>query len=327
MYVINYYDLDFNDPKEREIILASRRAEQQERLQEKKKRNKTYLKGRYGKRLYYDYDKKYKDDDYTTDYEELDEDDEEYYELKDPRRQLKCIFKKDLRREKLFAYFKYLNGKKVLVRDLAWKFAVTERTIQTDIKYLIDNNFIKRQINYTKKGKQTKNSYIVNLSKVKDLPCEDTGLKVVFLAKQNNEYYILTETEYKGRDKSYKSPSHKTIDEYEFNLPFVRIKDVNKLDNISHFIAQKLFDTDLSIFYKGYIFKDITKSCFKDVDIKGRFIKVFHKAKYYFTLYMLNECIELPNGYRWIKLSIAPRRLRSKSSNKCLMYIKKNILG
>ena len=55
-------NLDFRDLLEREIILENRRAEQQEMLEEKKKRNKTYLKGRYGKRLYYDYDKKYKND-------------------------------------------------------------------------------------------------------------------------------------------------------------------------------------------------------------------------------------------------------------------------
>lgn len=63
-------NLDFRDLLEREIILENRRAEQQEMLVEKKKRNKTYLKGRYGKRLYYDYDKKFKNNynDYSDGY-------------------------------------------------------------------------------------------------------------------------------------------------------------------------------------------------------------------------------------------------------------------
>lgn len=322
-------NLDFRDPIEREIILENRRAEQQEILEEKKKRNKTYLKGRYGKRLYYDYDKKFKNNynDYSDGYNNIDEYDENYDEFQDLRRQLKCIFKKDLRREKLFAYFKYLKGKKVLVRDLAWKFAVTERTIQADIKYLIENNFIARQINYTNKGKQTKNSYIVNLSKVKDLPCVDTRLNVVFLAKQDNEFYILAETKYKGRDKSYKSPTHKTIDEYKFNLPFAKNKNVNKLDDKSHSISQKIFNQDLVQFYKGYIFKDISQGYLIHPNRTGKYDKTFYKTKYFFTLYMLDNCLNLPNGYRWTKLSIAPRRLKSKSANKCLMYIKNNLLG
>jgi len=322
-------NLDFRDPIEREIILENRRAEQQEMLEEKKKRNKTYLKGRYGKRLYYDYDKKFKVDfnDYSDDYNNIDEDDKDYDEFQDPRRQLKCIFKKDLRREKLFAYFKYLNGKKVLVRDLAWKFAVTERTIQADIKYLIENNLIERQINYTIKGKQTKNSYIVNLAKAKDLPCVDTQLNVVFLAKQDSEYYILTETKYKGRDKSYKSPTHKTIEEYKFNLPFVKVSNINKLDKRSISITNKIFNQDLSQYYKGYIFKDISQGYHIHPNRTGKYDKTFYKTKYYFTLYLLNECLNLPDGYRWIKLSIAPRRLKSKSANKCLVYIKNNLLG
>ena len=45
-YMSDCENLDFRDPIEREIILENCRAEQQEILEAKKKRNKTYLKGR-----------------------------------------------------------------------------------------------------------------------------------------------------------------------------------------------------------------------------------------------------------------------------------------
>ena len=116
------------------------------------KQNITYLKGQRGVRKYYDYDK-------------LDElgFDEVYDKEKD--RPIKCVFTKNLRREKLFAYLKYLKGRKVLIRDLAWKFAVTERTIQSDLKFFEDNGFIERKTNKTHIGRMTKNSYIVNKNK------------------------------------------------------------------------------------------------------------------------------------------------------------------
>lgn len=46
--------------------------------------------------------------------------------------QVKCVYTKDLRLEKLFGYLKYLNGIEILIRDLAFHYAVTERTIQPD---------------------------------------------------------------------------------------------------------------------------------------------------------------------------------------------------
>ncbi len=113
--------LDFRDPYDREIILQQRREELAERLREKKQRNKTYLKGQRGVRRYYDYD--------IPIYED---------KVGNEIRQIKCVYTRDKRRKSLFKYLKYLKGKKVLVRDLAWKYAVTERTIQSDLKYLID---------------------------------------------------------------------------------------------------------------------------------------------------------------------------------------------
>ena len=146
------------------------------------KQNKTYLKGQRGVRKYYDYDK-------------LDElgFDEVYDKEKD--RPTKCVFTKNLRREKLFAYLKYLNSKKVLVRDLAWKFAVTERTMQSDLKFFVDNGFIERKVNKTHIGRMTKNSYIVNKNKEKDLELNDQYLFVLFITKKDDKYYILTKTE------------------------------------------------------------------------------------------------------------------------------------
>ena len=116
-----YYDdgLDYSSPADREIIEKRQQLEREERIKYIKAQRRSYLKGKRGVRLYYDRD---------------------YYE--DEEAQIKCVFTRDLRREKLFAYLKYLNGKKVFVRDLAWKFAVTERTIQSDLKFLIDNGYI-----------------------------------------------------------------------------------------------------------------------------------------------------------------------------------------
>lgn len=131
---INEDGLDFRDPYERQIILQQRQEELAEKLKEKKERNKTYLKGQRGVRRYYDYKKleslvyENKDEDgCLNDYDDVEEDtdvEEQVFE-----RHIKCIFTRELRRKKLYAYLKYLKGRKVLVRDLAWKFAVAERTI------------------------------------------------------------------------------------------------------------------------------------------------------------------------------------------------------
>ena len=142
------------------------------KTEKRKKLNKTYLKGQRGVRRYYDYSKlDYDDDEEYTDDEDKDIDnedinkenididsediDDEYID-DEKERPVKCVFKKDLRREKLFAYLKYLNGKKILVRDLAWHFAVTERTIQMDLRWLENNDFIITKTNKTYTGKQTK---------------------------------------------------------------------------------------------------------------------------------------------------------------------------
>ena len=68
--------------------------------------------------------------------------------------EVRTVFRKSIRREKLWNYFKYLDGRKIAVEKLASKFAVTERTIQNDIKFLIDGGYIERKPNKTTKGKQ-----------------------------------------------------------------------------------------------------------------------------------------------------------------------------
>ena len=52
-----------------------------------------------------------------------------------------------------------MEGRKIAVENLAIKFGVTERTIQNDVKFLIDGGYIERQTNKITKGKQTKNYY------------------------------------------------------------------------------------------------------------------------------------------------------------------------
>ena len=275
------------------------------------KQNKTYLKGQRGVRKYYDYDK-------------LDElgFDEVYDKEKD--RPTKCVFTKNLRREKLFAYLKYLNGKKVLVRDLAWKFAVTERTTQSDLKFFIDNGFIEKQINKTAIGRITKNSYIVNKNKEKDLELNDQFLFVVFITKKDDKYHILTKTEYSEKNKTF---YRQKVEDFEFELPNIKIENSKKIDDISKKIAKDIFSKDLKDEYKSIVYSNIVKGKFEEIDEYGKTQNEWWKEKDYFTLYILKEKYACAYGYKWLTLNVAPRRIRSHNQNKGLKYIKDNILG
>lgn len=237
--------LDFRDPYEREIILQQRREELAERLREKKERNKTYLKGQRGVRRYYDYDIP-------------------VYEDKDGNeiRQIKCVYTRDKRRKSLFKYLKYLKGKKVLVRNLAWKYAVTERTIQSDLKYLIDNGFIERQTNKTHLNRQTKNSYIVHPEKEKDFPFDDDCfVHPIIIAKQNENYYIITQSDY---DESKVVRGYRNIELFFFELPEFPLKKTSDIDKISLTYANDVFGNNISLKYYGEVYSYIVKG--KDVD-------------------------------------------------------------
>lgn len=276
-----------------------------------RKLSRIYLKGQRGVRKYYDYDK-------------LDElgFDEVYDKEKD--RPIKCVFTKNLRREKLFAYLKYLKGRKVLIRDLAWKFAVTERTIQSDLKFFEDNGFIERKVNKTHIGRITKNSYIVNKNKEKDLELNDQFLFVVFVTKKDDKYYILTKTEY---DESNKTFYRQRIEDFEFELPNIKIGNSKKIDDISKRIAEDIFSKDLKDEYKSIVCSNIVKGKFEEIDVFGKKQNEWWKEKDYFSLFVLNEMVKCNSGYKWITLNVAPRRIRSHNQNKGLKYIKDNILG
>lgn len=299
---MNFYDYEL------EKIKYLKHKERKEKIN---KRNKTYLKGQRGIRKYYDYDK----------LDELGFDD---VKDKESDRPIKCVFTKNLRREKLFAYLKYLNGRKVSVRDLAWKFAVTERTIQNDLKYFVDNGFIQRQINKTRKGKMTKNSYIVNKDKEKDLQLEDSYLFVVFIAKKDNKYYVLTKTEY---DESNKTFYQQRIEDFEFELPNVKIENISKIDKISLEIAKDIFNRDLKDEYKSMVYSNIAKGKFPRIDKYGKTQNEWWKEKDSFTLFLLKDKYPCADICKWITLNIAPRRIRIHCQNKGLKYIKDNILG
>ena len=100
---------------------------------------KTYIKGHRGVKLYYD----------STHYDEYEIDDD--YDGKYEKDEVRKVFRKSIHREKLRNYFKYLESKKIAVENLAIKFGVTERTIQNDVKFLIDGGYIERQTNKTTK--------------------------------------------------------------------------------------------------------------------------------------------------------------------------------
>ena len=309
-----YYDKEYGYANSfelkqiREMRLKNIRKQKNEN---KKKINKTYLKGKRGIRKYYDYDK-------------LDELGFDEYNNEESDRPVKCVFNKNLRREKLFAYLKYLNGRKVAVRDLAWKFAVTERTIQSDLKFFEDNGFIERKINKTHIGRMTKNSYIVNKNKEKNLELNDQYLFVLFITKKDDKYYILTKTEY---DESNKTFYQQKIEDFEFELPNIKIENSKKIDKISFAIAKDIFSRDLKDEYKSIVNSNIIKGKFKEIDEYGKTQNEWWKEKDYFSLFVLNEMVKCNSGYKWITLNVAPRRIRSHNQNKGLKYIKDNILG
>ena len=314
---MKYYDDEYGyvdelDLKKIKEIRQKERIEQNKiKIEDKKKRNKTYLKGQRGARKYYDYDR----------LEELGFDE---ITNKEQDRPIKCIYNKNLRREKLFAYLKYLKGTKVSVRDLAWKFAVTERTMQSDLKFFIDNGFIEKQINKTAIGRITKNSYIVNKNKEKDLNLNNSILFVVFIARKGNKYYVLTKTDYDEFNKSF---YNKTIEDFDFELPSVRIESIKMIDKISNKIASSIFSKNFKDEYKSVVYSNIAKGKFPRIDEYGKTQNEWWKEKDYFSLFILNRLYDCKIDYKWITLNTAPRKIGIYNQNKGLKYIKENILG
>lgn len=296
-------ELDLSDPKQRKLYNEYKLEYLKTKKEERKKLNKTYLKGQRGVRKYYDYSKR----DYDEDSDEIE-------------RPVKCVFKKDLRREKLFAYLKYLNGKRILVRDLAWHFAVTERTIQMDLRWLENNDFITTKTNKTYIGKQTKNSYIVNKSKEKDLPCSDRYLEIVFLKKIGNDYFVLTKCD-TPKSKINRVPKALLF----YFLPTMKIKNLNNIDKYSLKIANRIFMQDMSKHYKGKVYDELYDVYFntKDKTNKGERLR----EKYYFSSFIIDDDILANDRYTWLKLSTAQKLIRNRIVYKCLKHIQKNFLG
>ena len=283
-----YYDdgLDYSNSADREIIEKRKQLEREERIKYIKEQRRSYLKGQRGKRLYYDRD--------------------DYYQ-EDEEAQIKCIFTRDLRREKLFAYLKYLNGRKVFVRDLAWKFAVTERTIQNDLKFLIDNGFIERQINKTFKGRQTKNSYIVHPEKQKDLAYGgDKSVMAIFVAKQDDNYYVCVEMGFIPNDDV-------KIDDYDFFLHERLLTDKQNPEKITKKLSKEYFKQKVTGKYIGVICDYLTRGEYYDEDEKRN---RKYRNKYFFTLTILDEMYPTRTFSKWISLKVAPRRIKKYYINK-----------
>ena len=281
-----YYDdgLDYRNPADRENIEKQKRLEREERIKYIKAQRRSYLKGKRGVRLYYDRD---------------------YFE--DEEAQIKCVFTRDLRREKLFAYLKYLNGKKVFVRDLAWKFAVTERTIQSDLKFLIDNGYIERQINKTFKGRQTKNSYIVHPEKQKELAYGgDKSIMPIFVAKQDDNYYVCVEMGFIPNDDI-------KIDDYDFFLHERLLTDKQNPEKITKELSKEYFKQKVNGKYMGVICDYLTRGEYYDEDEKRN---RKYRNKYFFTLTILDEMYPTRTFSKWISLKVAPRRIKKYYINK-----------
>lgn len=273
---------------------------------------KTYIKGRRGVKLYYDsahYDEYEIDDDYDGEYE---------------KDEVRKVFRKSIRREKLWNYFKYLEGRKIAVENLAIKFGVTERTIQNDVKFLIDGGYIERQTNKTTKGKQTINSYITIKKYDSCILTMYSYLQVIYLAKKDNEWYVLSRTEYDESKVKYKV---RNIKDFVFALPHKQIYSKNKIDEFAKEITEKSFSQNLQDKYQGIVFEHISKHRYYKIDDYLHTKPKFKKIKCYFVLYKLDELIPCNKRFRWIKLSIAPKRIRDFKTNKGLHYVRKNILG
>ncbi len=329
-FQIDKEDLDLTNGSDREKFDKEKLRVAKAKSDYKNARNKTYLKGQRGVRRYYDEDKAFPDKDrYVDDYE--DNCDEEEFEPDESERQIKCVFTKDIRRASLFNYFKYLKGRKVLVRDLAWKFAVTERTIQHDLRFLENNGFITTQTNKTFKGKQTKNSYIVNLDKQNELPFDNTYLFVCFIGGKDGEYYVLTKTNYKSQEECTRK--FKTMQECSFSLPQIKLSLETKLDEKSLNMANKLFNSTLENNYKRYVYsgyytKDILHidwDRYDDFDNPLRNIE-HRKTRVVYSWFLLDVLPTPPNGYMWIALHGSNRKINHTLTNKCLNAIK-SLLG
>lgn len=207
---------------------------------------------------------------------------------------------------------------------MAWKFAVTERTIQSDLKYLIDNGYIERQINKTYLNRQTKNSYKVNLSKEKDFEyIGDQGLSVIVIAKESDKYYILTSTDY---NESIVVRGKININDFTFELPYKIIKttkDWNK-DTIEILAGAFGNNPQLKIKQHGIVCSYISKGSYKDGSMKKPEI---WKEKLHFSCVELDKCHIPRPGYKWLTLNVAPRRIKKYGENKGVHFVAKNILG
>lgn len=277
-----------------------------------KKLERTYIKGKRGAKLYYDsahYDEYEIDDDYDGGYE---------------KDEVRKVFRKSIRREKLWNYFRYLEGKKIAVESLAIKFGVTERTIQNDVKFLIDGGYIVRQTNKTTKGKQTKNSYITIKQYESNVLVKNSYLQVIYFAKKDNEWYVIARTDYDESKVKYKI---RNIKDFTFAIPHKQIYSKNNIDDFAKEITEKAFSQNLQDKYQGIVFEHISKHRYYKIDDYLRTKPKIKQIKCYFALYQLDECLSCNKGFRWIKLSIAPKRIRDFKANKGLHYVRKNILG
>lgn len=273
---------------------------------------KTYIKGKRGVKLYYD----------SAHYDEYEYDED--YDGKYDKDEVRKVFRKSIRREKLWNYFEYLNERKIGIEQLAIKFAVTERTIQNDIKFLIDGKYIERQANKTIKGKQTKNSYLTIKKYESGILSMYSYLQVIYLGKKDNEWYVLTKTDYDDSKVKYKI---RNIKNFTFTLPHKQIYSKNNIDEFAKEITEKAFSENLQEKYQGIVFEHISRHRYYKIDDYLHTKSKIKQIKCYFALYRFSECLPCNKGFRWIKLSISPKRIRDFKVNKGLHYIKQNILG
>ena len=110
-------------------------------------------------------------------------------------------------------------------------------------------------------------------------------------------------------------------------MPYIVEKYPDRIDKHSLKIAKEIFNVDLEDQYKGHILTHIQKQKVIEMDVYGNEYNSYSKEKYIFTLFLLDNIKRRPKGYYWLKMSVAPRRIKNRAVNKCIKHIKDNILG
>ena len=119
----------------------------------------------------------------------------------------------------------------------------------------------------------------------------------------------------------------RNIKDFTFTLPHKRIYSKNNVEELSVEFTNKILSQDLQDKFQGIVFEHISKHKYIKVDKYLHKKKKIKQIKCFFVLYKLDGCLKCNKGFRWIKLSIAPKRIKDFKVNKGIHFVSKNLLG